>query len=118
MLEHLTPLSNKGGHPMTRLAEIVSKISQAEGAIRDLESKLTIAILHQEEDEVIQRLLGDDSKDFNLDDFDPNLIRQDLYTARAYEGELRTCEGFWREVIQADKEANAKTMEMFKPASG
>ena len=47
---------------------------------------------------------------------DANLVRQELYAARAYEGELRTAEQFWNQIVQANKEAEKDTHELFKRA--
>ena len=112
------PLSGDTGsvNPSDRLAEIRSKISVAEQRVRDLEGLLTALILGQEFDadpdtagtQVVSGLNGKDK--------DANVVRQELYRARAYEGELRTAENFWNEIVSANKTAQQKTQEMFKPA--
>ncbi len=94
------PLSGDTGsvNPSQRLAEIRGKIAVAERTVREIEQELTEAIL-----------------DPNSNN-DANLLRQALYSARAYEGELRTAENFWNDIVDNNKKAEDKTKELFKPA--
>ena len=85
-------------NPSQRLAEIRSKIAVAERSVRDIEQQLTQAILDPNSN------------------VDANVLRQSLYSARAYEGELRTAENFWNEIVENNKKAEDKTREQFKPA--
>ena len=109
-------------NPSDRLAEIRNKISAAEQRVRDLEGLLTALILGQEFDadpntigsQVVSGLNSTNSDGAK----DANVIRQELYRARAFEGELRTAENFWNEIVSANKSAEQKTHEMFKPAGG
>ena len=110
-------------NPSDRLAEIRGKISVAEARVRDLEGLLTSLILGQPFDAEpgtpgIQVVSGLNTKDTPKGAEDANIIRQELYRARAYEGELRTAENFWNEIVTANKSAEQKTHEMFKPAGG
>ena len=118
----LNPLSSGGTgafHPSSRLAEITSKISEAESAIQTLESLLTIAILYEDNQEMVDKLLGsqpgEDFEDLGFNPLDPSEIRQGLYAARAYEGELRSSEQFWMMVQEENKKAEAKTHDLIKP---
>ena len=118
------PLSgdNNSVNPSDRLAEIRSKISVAEQRVRDLEGLLTALILGQDFDADpstpgIQVVSGLQNIKPNGDK-DANIVRQELYRARAYEGELRTAENFWNEIVSANKSAEQKTHELFKAAGG
>ena len=118
------PLSgdNNSVNPSDRLAEIRSKISVAEQRVRDLEGLLTALILGQDFDADpsttgIQVVSGLQTIKPNGDK-DANIVRQELYRARAYEGELRTAENFWNEIVSANKSAEQKTHELFKAAGG
>ena len=118
------PLSGdtNSANPSDRLAEIRNKISVAEQRVRDLEGLLTALILGQDFDADpstpgIQVVSGLQDVKPNGDK-DANIVRQELYRARAYEGELRTAENFWNEIVSANKSAEQKTHEMFKPAGG
>ena len=93
------PLSGDSGNvnPSQRLAEIRGKIAVAERRVRDIEASLTDAIV-------------------NNTNSDANTLRQQLYQARAYEGELRTAENFWNDIVDNNKKAEDKTKELFKPA--
>ncbi len=86
------------GNPTARLAEIRGKIAVAEQSVREIEQELTEAIL-----------------DPNSNN-DANSLRQNLYSARAFEGELRTAENFWNDIVDNNKKAEDKTKELFKPA--
>ena len=92
------------GNPSARLAEIRSKIGIAEQRIRELEAILTDLILSTDPDQ------GPGLDRAN----EVNFVRHQLYVARAYEGELRTAEQFWSQVVQANKEAEKDTHEHFK----
>lgn len=96
-------------NPSERLAEVRSKIAAAEQRVRDLESLLTAFILGQQGPNV-------SGVDSNVSTGDANLVRQELYRARAYEGELRTAEQFWNEIVSSNKQAESKTHELFKAA--
>ena len=117
------PLNGNTGstNPSDRLAEIRSKIAVAEQRVRDLEGLLTALILGQTFDADpntagIQNVSGLTSVNNPNGAFDANVVRQELYRARAYEGELRTAENFWNEIVSANKSAEQKTQEMFKGA--
>jgi len=117
----LTPLSSGNSNPHSRLGEIRSKISQAEGAIRDLEYLLTAAILQEAEEEIFKALgiTGENDSDLaglGFDPLDPGGIRHGLYTARAYEGELRTSEQFWQQIVISDRQAQKDTHDLAKAA--
>ena len=94
-------------NPSQRLAEIRSKIVVAEQRVRDLESLLTSLILQQALPQTIS----------GVDNTDANMVRQELYRARAYEGELRTAEQFWNQIVESNKQAEAKTHEHFKAST-
>ena len=108
-------------NPSDRLAEVRSKISTAEQRIRDLEAQLTGLILGQDVDvdpstPGSQAPSGLNTVDNPNGAKDPNIVRQELYRARAFEGELRTAENFWNEIVSANKTAESKLHEHFKPA--
>ena len=120
--EPLTRYSVPGGHisnPTQRLSEIRSKIVKCENRVRDLEALLTELILS--DDGVVNPLAG---ATYNIvdptggqvgkDTADQQQIRQQLYAARAEEGELRTAEQFWQQVVSANKEAEKDTHDLFK----
>lgn len=109
------PISN----PSQRLSEIRSKILRCENRIRDLEAVLTELILS--EDGAITPIangnpLGDGVTYTvgTITTADPQQVRQQLYAARAEEGELRTAEQFWQQVVSANKEAQKDTHDLFK----
>ena len=104
----------KSVNPSDRLAEIRNKIAVAEQRVRDLEAVLTGLILGQP----VPIVSGVDTPQNQNAHNDANVIRQELYRARAYEGELRTAENFWNEIVSANKAAEQKTHELFKPAGG
>jgi phosphatidylserine/phosphatidylglycerophosphate/cardiolipin synthase-like enzyme len=108
----LIPLTgnNTSNNPTERLAEIRGKISSAEQRVRDLEALLTAFILQADPGIVVTGVNND------LKEGDANEVRQELYRARAYEGELRTGEQFWNQIVSENKNAQQKTAEMFKPA--
>ena len=111
-------------NPSDRLAEIRNKIAVAEQRVRDLEGLLTALILGQDFDADpttpgFQAVSGLNTPENNFSGAkDANVVRQELYRARAYEGELRTAETFWNEIVSANKSAEQKTHELFKPAGG
>ena len=110
-------------NPSDRLAEIRNKISVAEQRVRDLEGLLTALILGQDFDADpntpgIQVVSGLNTPQNPNGAEDANVVRQELYRARAYEGELRTAENFWNEIVSANKTAESKLHELFKPAGG
>ena len=110
-------------NPSDRLAEIRNKISVAEQRVRDLEGLLTALILGQPFDADpntpgVQVVSGLNTPQNPNGANDANVVRQELYRARAYEGELRTAENFWNEIVSANKAAEQKTQDMFKPAGG
>ena len=108
-------------NPSDRLAEIRNKIGAAEQRVRDLEGLLTALILGQNfdadpdtpGDQVVSGLNTPQNPNGAND---ANVVRQELYRARAYEGELRTAENFWNEIVSANKTAESKTHELFKAA--
>ena len=114
------PLSGDiNNNPSDRLAEIRSKISVAEQRVRDLEGTLTSLILGSEfKDANGGQISGLNTKEHPNGANDANVVRQELYRARAYEGELRTAENFWNEIVSANKSAEQKTHELFKAAGG
>ena len=110
-------------NPSDRLAEIRNKIAVAEQRVRDLEGLLTALILGNDFDADpntagIQVVSGLNTPQNPNGAKDANVVRQELYRARAYEGELRTAENFWNEIVSANKTAEQKTHELFKPAGG
>ena len=118
--EPLTRFSIKGGHisnPTQRLSEIRSKIVKCENRVRDLEALLTELIL-QDDQVSLTPLTGatyevsDGATKFIT--ADQQQIRQQLYAARAEEGELRTAEQFWQQVVSANNEAEKDTHDLFK----
>ncbi len=110
------PLTGDTGstNPSDRLAEIRNKIAVAEQRVRDLEGLLTGLILGQD----VPPVSGLNSPTNPNGAKDANVVRQELYRARAYEGELRTAENFWNEIVSANKSAEQKTHELFKAAGG
>ena len=110
-------------NPSDRLAEIRNKIAVAEQRVRDLEGLLTALILGESFDADpstpgVQPVSGLNTEAHPNGANDANVVRQELYRARAYEGELRTAENFWNEIVSANKAAEQKTHDMFKPAGG
>ena len=100
-------------NPSDRLAEIRNKIGVAEQRVRDLEGLLTGLILGTDTKDPVSGLNTPENPQGSKD---ANVVRQELYRARAYEGELRTAENFWNEIVSANKSAEQKTQEMFKGA--
>ena len=97
----LTGCAGSTPNPSDRLAEIRGKIADAEGRVRDLEGLLTSLILGTADQydidpstPGIQHPDGLISADHPQGDLDANIVRQELYRARAFEGELRTAENF------------------------
>ena len=112
------PLLGDNGdkNPVSRLADIRSKIVVAEQRVRDLESLLTALILEQDTEDFFK---DKDGNPVDLGDFDPtdaNAVRQQLYQARAYEGELRTAEQFWNQITESNKTAEKDTQDFAKRA--
>ena len=110
-------------NPSDRLSEIRNKIAVAEQRVRDLEGLLTALILGQPFDADpntggVQVVSGLNTPQNPNGANDANVVRQELYRARAYEGELRTAENFWNEIVSANKSAEQKTHELFKAAGG
>jgi len=103
-----TPLPRDTGdkNPTQRLADIRSRIVVAEQRVRDLEALLTELILQQSPGTPIS----------GVDNTDANAVRQELYRARAFEGELRTAEQFWNQIVESNKQAEKDTHELFKRA--
>ena len=96
----IAPLSGAGNdNPSARLAEIRGKITTAEKEVRSIEADLTDAIVNNS---------GPNT--------DANALRQKLYQARAFEGELRTAENFWNDIVDNNKKAEDKTKDHFKAA--
>lgn len=120
-LSRNNPSGLSDNNPSQRLAEIRTKINAAELRVRDLEALLTELILTPGEDldEVSGVTYDVDDVDDNGNPIkrttsDANTVRQALYAARAYEGELRTAEQFWNQIVQANKEAEKDTHDLFK----
>ena len=113
---------NGNGNPSERLAEIRSKIADAENRVRDLEALLTDFILHPNGDSPLQLDIDGNRNGKQLstpglgDNPDANTVRQALYAARAYEGELRTAEQFWNQIVEGNKTAEKDTHDLFKRA--
>ena len=110
-------------NPSQRLAEIRGKIVIVEARIRDLEALLTELILSPDSDlDPIDGQDADHPVTYEVDDptfgkrttSDANTVRQALYAARAEEGELRTSEQFWTQMVQANKEAEKDTHDLTK----
>ena len=123
----IVPISLSGDtqsvNPSDRLAEIINKIAVAEQRVRDLEGLLIALILGQPFDADpntagVQVVSGLNTPQNPNGANDANVVRQELYSARAYEGELRTAENFWNEIVSANKSAEQKTHELFKSAGG
>lgn len=109
-----TPLPGDTGdkNPTQRLAEIRGRIVVAEQRVRDLEALLTSLILQQP-------ILDNNNQPITIsavDNTDANAVRQELYRARAYEGELRTAEQFWNNIVESNKQAEKDTHDLFKRA--
>ena len=119
--DQLSDLSGFAGNsnPTERLSEIRSKISDAENRVRDLESLLTDFILNPNATTDVdgnrngrQVYIGSSTNESI--DADASVVRQALYAARAYEGELRTAEQFWNQIVESNKSAEKDTHELFK----
>ncbi len=105
---------NQGSvNPSDRLAEVRSKIAVAEQRVQDLEALLTFAILQYGGPGEISGFSFDTQ---NASAIDANVVRQELYRARAFEGELRTAEQFWNQIVESNKQAESKTHDHFKSA--
>ena len=108
--------NNTSKNPSERLAEVRSKIVDAERRVRDLEALLTHLILAPKTPfDVDGNLPGFQPVD-GVDNEDANGVRQALYQARAFEGELRTAEQFWNNIVEGNKQAEKDTHDLFKRA--
>lgn len=99
-------------NPTQRLASIRGQIVTAEQRVRDLEALLTALILQQP----IIDGNGNPVVISAVDNTDANAVRQELYRARAFEGELRTAEQFWNNIVESNKQAEKDTHDLFKRA--
>ena len=122
LLVGLEPLQGDIGsvNPTQRLSVIRGKISDAERRVRDLEALLTELILKPDQQvDVdgnlggIQVFIGPGGETITAD---ANIVRQALYAARADEGELRTAEQFWNNIVEGNKQAEKDTHDLFKRA--
>lgn len=112
-------------NPSARLAEIRSKVSDAEKRVRDLEALLTDLILNPDTQQDVDGNVagtqvfigqgGGTDQHGNIT-ADASVVRQALYAARAYEGELRTAEQFWNQIVESNKQAEKDTHDLFKRA--
>ena len=93
-------------NPVTRLSEIRGKIIKAEQRVKDLEALLTSLILEQNLGTIIT----------GVDNTDINSVRNQLFQARAEEGELRTAEQFWQQIVDSNKTAHKDTFDFAKRA--
>ncbi|MBI3591672.1 MAG: hypothetical protein HY094_09895 [Candidatus Melainabacteria bacterium] len=123
-LQGLTSFAGNS-NPSERLAEIRSKITLAENKVRDLEALLTSIIVNPDSAQFTQDVDGNTpgvqiyvnrAQSEETVNADASAIRDLLYRARAEEGELRTAEQFWNEIVSANKTAEQKTQELFKGA--
>ena len=108
IIPQVLPGDTNDKNPTQRLADIRSRIVTAEQRVRDLEGLLTALILQQPTNPI-----GPIS---GVDNTDANSVRQELYRARAYEGELRTAESFWNNIVEENKKAEKATQDLFKSA--
>ena len=117
ILDYVVPgrLSGNTGdnNPSSRLSEIRSKIVEAEQRVRDLEAVLTALVLG---DSLDIDGSGSPPPVGQHGATDANSVRQALYAARAYEGELRTDEQFWNQIFESNKQAQKDTHDLFKRA--
>ena len=109
---------NGNVNPTQRLAQIRGKVADAERQVRTLEAALTQLIIDPahplDEDGNLGGIQLTGVSDKGLNPNDANSIRQALYAARAYEGELRTAEQFWNQIVEANKTAEKDTHDLFK----
>ena len=118
----LNPISgdynNRNYNPSSRLAEIRSLIRFAEARVKDLEALLSSLILNKPLESF--DVDGDGTIDPviipGVDNEDENQVRQELYSARAFEGFLRNEENFWNSIRDANKSAEKQTQDFFKTA--
>ena len=109
--------NDKSANPSQRLARIRSLIRFAESRVKDLEALLSSLILQKpltqdtNHDNVLEPVIISD-----VDNEDENQVRQELYSARSYEGFLRNEENFWNQIRDANKTAEKQTQDFFKPA--
>ena len=110
--------NNPNGNPTHRLAQIRGKIVDAERRVRDLEALLTFLIMKPNDGTIdTDPNLGGTQPISDLADAtDANSVRQALYQARADEGELRTAEQFWNQIVDGNKQAEKDTHDLFKRA--
>ena len=122
LLVGLEPLQGDIGsvNPTQRLSVIRGKISDAERRVRDLEALLTELILKPDQQVDVdgnlggvQVIIGPGGETITAD---ANIVRQALYAARADEGELRTAEQFWNNIVEGNKQAEKDTHDLFKRA--
>ena len=122
LLVGLDPLQGDIGsvNPTQRLSKIRGQISSAERRVRDLEALLTELILKPDQQvdidgnlDGIQVIIGTGGEAITAD---ANIVRQSLYAARAFEGELRTAEQFWNNIVEGNKQAEKDTHDLFKRA--
>ena len=103
--------NDKSANPSQRLARIRSLIRFAESRVKDLEALLSSLILQKPlKENNVQVIISD------VDNEDENQVRQELYSARSYEGFLRNEENFWNQIRDANKTAEKQTQDFFKPA--
>lgn len=112
------PLSGDTGsvNPSARLADIRSRIVDAERRVRDLEALLTFNILNPDKQYDTDGNAAGIQPVTGVDNQDANQIRQALYQARAFEGELRTAEQFWNQIVESNKTAEKDTHDHAKRA--
>ena len=127
ILVNLSALEGDTGsnNPSQRLSQIRTKIASAEQRVRTLEALLTDLILepdtqkdldpNAEGTQVFVGFGGGSDSNGNIK-ADANVVRQALYSARAYEGELRTAEQFWNQIVEGNKQAEKDTHDLFKRA--
>ena len=108
--------SSTDKNPTSRLAEIRSKIILCEQRVQDLEALLTSLILNPNEAFDVDPTKPGIQPVEGVDNTDANSVRQALYAARAEEGELRTAEQFWNQIVDANKQAEKDTHDLFKRA--
>lgn len=89
---------NSRHEPARRLADIRTHLLYLEHDVRDLEALLTGLILDPSSRAEIQA------------------VREELFRARAYEGELRTAEQFWQSIIKENKRAQKDTQDLYRSA--
>ena len=103
------PLPGNTGskNPSERLGLIRAAIADGEQRVRDLEALLTSILLQQPLNFIVSMPIPNQTK--NTDD--ANMVRQELYAAQAYVGNLRTDEQFWNSVTEQQKQAEKDTQK-------